>query len=209
LVDRAGVHGEADQFLSTSVDGFTTSTPIKVALDGRDAMIAVGMNGEPLPTQHGFPARLVVPGLYGYVSACKWITSIKATTYAQKKAYWTQRGWDINGPILTQTRIDVPSSLAAVSPGTVAVAGVCWAQHRGIERVEVSIDGGEWKPAALAATPGIDTWRQWWYRWDAKAGRHQIRARSTDATGAVQTDQRQSPFPRGATGIHEVIVNVS
>jgi DMSO/TMAO reductase YedYZ molybdopterin-dependent catalytic subunit len=209
LMDRAGVDPAADQLFCTSSDGFTTSTPIKLALDGRDAMVAIGMNGEPLPTQHGFPARLVVPGLYGFVSACKWLTSIKVTQYGQKRAYWTQRGWDIDAPILTQTRIDVPAGFATVKAGTVAIAGVCWAQHRGIRKVEVSIDGGEWQPATLASTPSIDTWRQWWFKWDATTGRHQIRARSTDATGQVQIDRRQSVFPRGATGIQEAIVNVS
>jgi len=209
LMNRAGVQPAANQFLSTSTDGFTTSTPVELALDGRDAMIALGMNGEPLPVAHGFPARLVVPGLYGYVSACKWITSIEATTYNRHQAYWTQRGWDINGPILTQTRVDVPHAATTIKAGTVPVAGVAWAQHRGIERVEVSIDGGEWQPATLAATPGIDTWRQWWYRWEATPGNHRIRARSTDATGLVQPSNPTDPFPRGATGYPEVFVTVA
>jgi DMSO/TMAO reductase YedYZ molybdopterin-dependent catalytic subunit len=208
LMDRAGVGSGADQLFCTATDGFTTSTPLSIALDGRDAMVAVGMNGVPLPVAHGFPARLIVPGLYGYVSACKWLRSIAVTTYASKKAYWTRRGWDINGPILTETRIDVPQSFATVAPGPVAVAGVAWAQHRGIDAVEVSADGGAWKPATLASTPGVDTWRQWWYRWDATPGSHQLRARATDGDGAVQTDRRQALFPRGATGIQEVVVNV-
>lgn len=209
LMDRAGIDPRAEQLYSTSSDGFTTSTPTLIALDGRDAMIAIGMNGEPLPLAHGFPARMLVPGLYGYVSGCKWITSITATTYAAKKAYWTQRKWDINGPIHTETRIDVPAGLSTVKSGVVAVAGVAWAQHRGIRRVEVSIDDGSWQPAQLAATVGDDTWRQWWYRWQAAPGSHRIRARATDGTGTVQTDHRQGTFPRGATGIQDLIVNVS
>ncbi len=209
LMDTAGLDPQAEQLFSTSTDGFTTSTPVKVALDGRDAMIAIGMNGEPLPIAHGFPARMLVPGLYGYVSGCKWIKSITASSYAAKKAYWTQRKWDINGPIYTESRIDVPAGLSNVKAGVVPVAGVAWAQHRGISRVEVSIDGGPWQPANLAETVGDDTWRQWWYRWNATSGSHRIRVRATDGSGAVQTDHRQGTFPRGATGIQELIVNVS
>ncbi|HEX2904935.1 MAG TPA: molybdopterin-dependent oxidoreductase [Jatrophihabitans sp.] len=209
LMDLAGVSPDAEQLFSTSTDGFTTSTPVTVALDGRDAMIAVGMNGQPLPVAHGFPARMIVPGLYGYVSGCKWISSITATTYAAKQAYWTQRGWDINGPIYTESRIDVPSEASPVKAGVVPVAGVAWAQHRGISKVEVSIDDGPWQPTSLSEAGGDDTWRQWWYRWNAAPGSHSIRVRATDRTGSVQTDRRQAPFPRGATGIQEVIVNVS
>ena len=209
LLDKAGLDPKAEQLFSTSTDGFTTSTPIKVALDGRDAMIAVGMNGEPLPIAHGFPARMLVPGLYGYVSGCKWIKSITATTYSAKKAYWTQRKWDINGPIYTESRIDVPAGLSTVKAGVVPVAGVAWAQHRGVSKVEVSIDDGPWQPTNLSETVSDDTWRQWWYRWNATSGSHRIRVRATDGTGAVQTDHRQGTFPRGATGIQELIVNVS
>jgi DMSO/TMAO reductase YedYZ molybdopterin-dependent catalytic subunit len=209
VLDKAGLNPEADQLFCTATDGFTTSTPIKLALDGRDAMIAVGMNGQPLPLEHGFPARMIVPGLYGYVSACKWLTSIEVTSYANKQAYWTQRGWDINGPIYTEARIDVPNAGSQIKPGTVAVAGVAWAQHRGIAKVEVSIDGGDWQPAMLASTPGIDTWRQWWLKWDATSGQHQIRARATDATGQLQTANQQDVFPRGATGYPQTTVTVS
>lgn len=208
LMARAGLNPAAEQLFATASDGFTTSTPVKLALDGRDAMLVIGMNGEPLPTQHGFPARLIVPGLYGFVSACKWVTSIKATTYAADKSYWTKRKWATDAPIYTETRIDVPQSLATVPAGPVAVAGVAWAQRRGITKVEVSVDGGDWKPATLAPAAGVDTWRQWWFRWDATTGSHQLRARATDATGAVQTAARQSTFPRGATGIQEVVVTV-
>lgn len=209
LMDRLGLDPAANQLFSTSTDGFSTSTPTKLALDGRDAMIAVGMNGQPLPITHGFPARMVVPGLYGYVSGCKWLSSITATTYAAKKAYWTQRGWDINGPIYTESRIDVPADRARIRAGTVAIAGIAWAQHRGIRMVEVSVDGGPWQAATLADTPGPDTWRQWSIRWDAPAGEHQIRARATDGTGAAQTQARQDVFPRGATGYPGITVSVS
>jgi DMSO/TMAO reductase YedYZ molybdopterin-dependent catalytic subunit len=208
LMTRAGLNPVADQLFCTATDGFTTSTPIQVALDGRDAMVAIGMNGEPLPLQHGFPARLIVPGLYGFVSACKWLKSINVTTYARKKAYWTQRDWATNGTIYAQTRIDVPRSFASIVPGPTAVAGVAWAQHRGVERVEVSIDGGPWKLANLAPTPGIDTGRQWWYEWDAPRGEHWIQARTTDATGTRQTAKQQPVFPRGATGIQQCTVTV-
>jgi DMSO/TMAO reductase YedYZ molybdopterin-dependent catalytic subunit len=209
LMDRAGVNPGADQLFATAADGFTTSTPTKIALDGRDAMVAVGMNGEPLPIAHGFPARMIVPGLYGYVSGCKWLTSITAATYAGKKAYWTQRKWDINGPIYTESRIDVPASFAQVKAGIVPIAGVAWAQHRGVDKVEISIDGGAWQSTTLAATPGVDTWRQWWFKWEAKPGSHQIRVRATDSSGEPQTDRRQGTFPRGATGIQEALVTVS
>jgi DMSO/TMAO reductase YedYZ molybdopterin-dependent catalytic subunit len=209
LMNRAGINPEADQLFATSADGFTTSTPTRIALDGRDAMVVVGMNGEPLPIAHGFPARMIVPGLYGYVSGCKWLTSITAATYAGKKAYWTQRKWDINGPIYTESRIDVPASFAQVKAGIVPIAGVAWAQHRGVDKVEISIDGGGWQSTTLAATPGIDTWRQWWFKWEARPGSHQIRVRATDSSGEPQTDRRQGTFPRGATGIQEALVTVS
>lgn len=208
LMTRAGLDPAADQLFCTATDGFTTSTPIQVALDGRDAMVAIGMNGEPLPLQHGFPARLIVPGLYGFVSACKWLKSINVTTYARQKAYWTQRDWATDGTIYTQTRIDVPRSFASIESGPTAVAGVAWAQHRGVERVEVCIDGGPWRVATLAATPSIDTWRQWWFKWDAPAGKHQIQARATDSNGELQTGKQQSVFPRGATGIQQSTVTV-
>jgi DMSO/TMAO reductase YedYZ molybdopterin-dependent catalytic subunit len=209
FLSDANIDPVADQLLCRSTDGFTSSVSRAVALDGRDAMIAVGMNGEPLPSQHGFPARLVIPGLYGYVSACKWLTSIKATTFADQQAYWTQRGWAAQAPILTSTRIDVPRQSRAVSAGRVAIAGVAWAQHRGIAKVEVQIDDGPWQQANLAATPSVDTWRQWWLPWEATAGHHQIRARATDGTGELQTADEAPPFPSGATGWDQRMINVN
>lgn len=209
LLSRAGIDPAAEQLLSTSVDGWTASTPISVALDGRDAILAVGMNGEPLPAEHGFPARLVVPGLFGFVSATKWVTSIEATTYAAQQAYWTQRGWDTDAPVRTMARIDVPRPLSTVAPGRIAIGGVTWAQHRGIDGVEVQVDDGPWRVARLGAAPSDDTWRQWVLAWDAEPGRHVIRVRATDGTGVRQDSERRTPFPSGATGWHEVVVNVA
>jgi DMSO/TMAO reductase YedYZ molybdopterin-dependent catalytic subunit len=205
----ANIDPAADQLLCRSTDGFTSSVSRVLALDGRDSMIAIGMNGEPLPSQHGFPARLVIPGLYGYVSACKWLSSIKATTFADQQAYWTQRGWAEQAPILTSTRIDVPRQGRAVSAGRVAIAGVAWAQHRGIAKVQVQVDDGPWLQANLAPTPSVDTWRQWWLAWEATAGLHQIRARATDGTGELQTADEAAPFPSGATGWDQQTISVT
>ncbi|MBI1379263.1 MAG: molybdopterin-dependent oxidoreductase [Frankiales bacterium] len=209
LLSRAGVRPGSDMLLSRSSDGFTASTPMAAATDGRDAIVAVGMNGEPLPAEHGFPARLVVPGLYGFVSATKWLTGLTATTYAADQAYWTKRGWATDAPVRTMARIDVPRPLSTVPAGRVAVAGVCWAQHRGIDGVEVQVDDGDWRPARLGAVPSDDTWRQWAIAWDATPGRHTLRARATDATGTTQPQARLTPFPSGAQGWHEIVVTVS
>jgi DMSO/TMAO reductase YedYZ molybdopterin-dependent catalytic subunit len=209
LLARAGIDPAAEQLLSTSVDGWTASTPIAVALDGRDAILAVAMNGEPLPAEHGFPARLVVPGLFGFVSATKWVTSIEATTYAAQQAYWTQRGWDTDAPVRTMARIDVPRPLSTVDAGRIAIGGVTWAQHRGIDGVEVQVDDGPWRVARLGGAPTDDTWRQWVLAWDAEPGRHVIRVRATDSTGERQDFERRTPFPSGATGWHEVVVNIA
>ena len=208
LLARADIDPAAEQLLSRSVDGWTASTPAKVALDGRDAILAVGMNGEPLPSEHGFPARLVVPGLYGFVSATKWVTSIEATTYGAQTAYWTQRGWATDAPVRTMARIDVPQPLSTVDAGRVAIAGVTWAQHRGVEGVEVQVDDGPWREARLGGAPSDDTWRQWVLAWDAVPGRHVLRVRATDRTGTTQDPERRTPFPSGATGWHEVVVTV-
>jgi len=167
------------------------------------------MNGEPLPAEHGFPARLVVPGLYGFVSATKWVTSIEATTYAARSAYWTERGWATDAPVRTMARIDVPRPLSTVAAGRVAIGGVAWAQHRGVEGVEVQVDDGPWREARLGGVPSDDTWRQWVLGWDAEPGRHVLRVRATDRTGQTQTDERRTPFPSGATGWHEVVVTVA
>jgi DMSO/TMAO reductase YedYZ molybdopterin-dependent catalytic subunit len=209
LLREAGIRAGADQLYCTSFDGFTSGTPVQTAMDGRGALLAVAMNGKPLPTAHGFPARTVVPGLYGYVSACKWITDIEVTTYAANHAYWSVRGWSQQAPIKTESRIDVPSGRTAVKAGPTTIAGVAWAQHKGIDAVEVRVDGGPWRQAKLAAVPGLDTWRQWSAGWDAPPGTHRIEARATDATGYTQTGLIAPPEPNGATGYPIVTVNVT
>lgn len=200
LLREAGVRPGADQILSRSVDGMTIGTPTDVVMDGRDAMLAVAMNGEPLPTRHGFPVRMVVPGLYGYVSATKWVVELELTRFVDAQAYWVERGWALRGPIKTMTRIDTPNGRNQVRAGQVAIAGVAWAQHRGIERVEVRVDRGAWQQARLASVPSTDTWRQWVVGWDATPGEHVIEARATDATGSPQPQRKSDPFPSGATG---------
>jgi len=209
LLVEAGVQPGADAVLSTSADGFTAGTPIEALTDGRDAMIAVAMNGEPLPIEHGFPARMVVPGLYGYVSATKWLTDLEVTNFSKFSAYWTERGWSEQAPIKTASRIDVPASSATVRAGTVAVAGVAWAQHRGIKAVEVRVDGGEWQQTRLAAADGVDTWRQWVWEWSARPGDHVLEVRATDSAGEPQVVEQAPPRPDGATGLHRVGVTVT
>ncbi|MEU6296297.1 molybdopterin-dependent oxidoreductase [Streptomyces erythrochromogenes] len=213
LLREAGVRppsrgGTADQLVARSVDGMTLGTPVETVMDGRAALLAVGMNDEPLPFAHGFPVRMVVPGLYGYVSACKWLTELRLTTFAAYDAYWVRRSWAQQAPVKTQSRIDTPRPSAALRPGRVAVAGVAWAQHRGIRRVEVRVDGGPWQEARLGAADGVDTWRQWVWPWEATAGRHTLEVRATDGTGAVQTGVRGGTVPDGATGWHAVEVRV-
>ena len=209
LLREAGIRAGADQIVATSVDGFTSGTPIQAVMDGRDALLAIAMNGSPLPVEHGFPARMVVPGLYGYVSACKWVTDIEVTTFADNHAYWTTRGWDQQAPVKTESRIDIPTGEAPVRPGRVPVAGVAWAQHKGIEAVEVRVDNGPWQEAKLATVPGIDTWRQWVFEWDATAGSHVLQARATDKTGYTQTAVQAPPPPNGASGYPAVSVTVT
>ncbi len=209
LLERAGVRPEADMVLSRSSDGFTASTPVAALSDDRDALLAVGMNGAPLPYEHGFPVRMVVPGLYGYVSATKWLVDLEVTRFDRAQAYWTRRGWNDRAPIRTFSRIDVPRPFARVPAGRVAVAGVAWAQRRGIETVEVRVDGGPWSPARLGAVPGVDTWRQWAWAWDATPGLHRLEVRATDALGETQPQTRRPPKPDGATGWHSVTVTVT
>ncbi len=209
LLRKAGIRRGADQVLSTGTDGMTISTAVDTILDGRQALIAVGMNGQPLPTEHGFPARMLVPGLYGYVSATKWVTKLEVTTFARQQAYWTQRGYALQAPIRTESRIDIPRPLAQLPAGRVAVGGVAWAPHRGISRVEVNVDNGPWRTAKLAAADGTDTWRQWAWAWDAAPGLHTLQVRATDGTGAVQTKSEAGVFPSGATGWDSVVVTVS
>jgi DMSO/TMAO reductase YedYZ molybdopterin-dependent catalytic subunit len=208
LLARAKPQAGADCVYSTSVDGFTVTTPLAALTDGRDALLAIGMNGQPLPVEHGFPVRMVVPGLYGYVSATKWVTDLELTRFAEVTAYWTERGWAAKGPIKTASRIDVPQFGAALSPGRVAVAGVAWAQHRGISRVEVQVDTGPWEVAQLSGTVSADTWRQWVYTWQATPGSHLLRVRATDGTGALQTADVSDVVPDGATGYHTITVKV-
>ena len=206
LLALAGPQPGADMVLSTSIDGFTAGTPIEALTDDRNALLAVAMNGEPLPVEHGFPVRMVVPGLYGYVSATKWVVDLKVTTFAADVAYWTPRGWSARGPIKTASRIDVPASGDQVKAGRVAVAGVAWAQHRGIRAVEVRVDDGPWQQARLAAEPSIDAWRQWVLEWDAPKGNHTLTVRAVDGTGALQTEQEAPPAPDGASGWHSITV---
>ncbi len=208
LLDGAGVQASSDQLVSRSIDGFTAGTPTAVVMDGRDAMLAIAMNGEPLPLEHGFPVRMVVPGLYGYVSATKWIVEIELTTFDAFDAYWIKRGWAQQAPIKTQSRIDTPRSGASVQAGTVTVAGVAWAQHRGISAVELRVDDGAWTPADLSEEDTVDTWRQWLVAWDATPGQHRLQVRATDRSGTVQAAEHAPPFPDGATGYHEVMVQV-
>lgn len=209
VLDMAGVKPGATQIVPRSVDGWTAGFPTSWLHDPahpRDAIIAVKMNGQPLPAEHGFPARLIVPGLYGYVSATKWLTEIELTTLEAVDAYWVPRGWAKEAPILTQSRIDVPRDGASVAVGPVAVAGVAWAPDRGIEKVEVRVDGGAWHAATLATELSKATWVQWKWVWQATAGQHAIEVRATDGTGTVQTDRVTPPDPDGARGYHQIAV---
>ncbi|MFI8101254.1 molybdopterin-dependent oxidoreductase [Streptomyces sp. NPDC086023] len=213
LLREAGVKppsrgGTADQLVARSVDGMTLGSPVEDLMDGRDAMLAVGMNGEPLPFEHGFPVRMLVPGLYGYVSACKWITGIELTTFDAYDPYWVKRKWARRAPVKTQARIDTPRPFARPAAGTVTIAGIAWAQRRGITRVEVRIDDGPWQDADLAPQDSVDTWRQWSHPWRATPGGHTITVRATDGTGEVQTEQRSRTIPDGASGRHSVFVTV-
>ena len=211
VLREAGIKAGANQLFCTSVDGFTSGTPVATVMDGRDALLAVAMNGQPLPVEHGFPARMVVPGLYGYVSATKWVTDIEVTTFAANQAYWVPRGWSQQAPIKTESRIDVPNGTKALQPGKVTqVAGVAWAQHKGIAAVEVRVDKGSWNPARLATVPGIDCWRQWVYDWTPSAsGSHLIESRATDETGYTQTSLQAPPEPNGSSGYPMVQVTVN
>ncbi|NND04626.1 MAG: molybdopterin-dependent oxidoreductase, partial [Acidimicrobiia bacterium] len=209
LLAEVGVQSGSDQLVGRSVDGYTAGFPVAAALDGRDAMVAIGMNGEPLPLEHGFPARLVVPGLYGYVSATKWLKEIELTTFADFDHYWERRGWAQEAPIKTQSRIDTPAALSNLEAGTVAIAGVAWAQTRGVTKVEVRIDDGDWQEADLAEALNDTTWRQWKLAWDATPGRHDIAVRATDGTGVTQPEERTRPIPNGAAGWHSLVVFVA
>jgi len=208
LLALAGPTAGADMVLSRSSDGWTAGTPLEVLTDTRDALLAVGMNGEPLPLEHGFPARLVVPGLYGYVSATKWVTELKVTRFADDAGYWTPRGWSERGPIKTSSRIDVPRDGRSVPAGTVAFGGLAWAQHTGIGRVELRVNRGAWQQAELA--PGIskDTWYQWRLALPLTPGQYEVQVRATDLNGVPQVEDRAPVAPSGATGFHTVRVDV-
>jgi DMSO/TMAO reductase YedYZ molybdopterin-dependent catalytic subunit len=204
LLRRAGVRPEASQVVGRSVDGFTVGFPVDAVFDGRDALVAIGMNGEPLPFEHGFPARLIVAGLYGYVSATKWLSEIELTTWDAFDAYWVPRGWSKEGPIKTQSRIDTPRRGTRLQPGPVRVAGVAWAPTRGIDRVELRMVGGPWVEAELAEPVGDDVWRQWTAEVEVTPGTHQFQVRATDGTGATQTEEISPVAPDGATGYHTI-----
>lgn len=208
LLARARPAADADMVLSTSADGFTAGTPLEALTDDRDALLAVGMNGEPLPLAHGFPVRMVVPGLYGYVSATKWVTDLEVTRFDRARAYWTDRGWSERGPIKLQSRIDVPRAGRGIDAGDSVIAGVAWQPHTGVAAVEVQIDDGDWQRAELASAISDDTWVQWRMPWRAEPGDHSIRCRAIGADGETQTEASAPPAPDGATGWHEVRVTV-
>lgn len=209
LLDEVEPDDSADQVVSRSVDGYTAGTPTAALRDGRDALLAVGMNGEPLPVEHGFPVRMVVPGLYGYVSATKWLTELELSRFSDFSAYWVRRDYAALAPVKTQSRIDTPAAGKRLEQGLVMVAGVAWAQHRGVSAVEVRVDDGPWQQAQLAAVPSVDTWRQWSWPWQATPGEHRLQVRATDNTGQVQTGQVHEPLPDGATGRHTIKVTVA
>ena len=209
LLALAGPRAGADMVLSRSADGWTAGTPLEVLRDGRDALLAVGMNGEPLPLEHGFPVRLVVPGLYGYVSATKWVTELKVTRFADDTDYWTPRGWSERGPIKTSSRIDVPRNGRTVKAGTLMFGGVAWAQHTGIGKVELRLNRGPWQQADLAEGISVDTWYQWKLGVDMTAGQYEVQVRATDLAGTVQEEQSRPVAPDGATGFHTIRVDVT
>lgn len=209
LLARAGVRPGADMVLSRSVDGFTAGTPLEALTDGRDSLLAVGMNGEPLPVEHGFPVRLVVPGLYGFVSATKWVEELTVTRFADDAAYWSTRGWSERGPVKTSSRIDVPRPNASIPAGTVVVGGVAWAQHRGVAGVDVRVDGGAWQSATLARPISADTWCQYAATLELAAGPHTVQARAVDRDGGIQSEASVDPAPDGAEGLHTVTFTVT
>ncbi len=212
LLAEAGVQAGANQVVGRSIDGYTCGFPIEAATDGRNALVAFGMNGEPLPLEHGFPVRLIVPGLYGYISATKWLTEIELTTFEDFEQYWVPRGYAERAPIKLMSRIDSVDGLGTLTrdaDGTAAIGGVAWAQTRGISAVEVQLDDGPWQPCELGAALNDDTWRQWAFRWTPRAtGRTSIRCRATDGDGVIQTAERSEPLPNGASGHHQIVVFV-
>jgi DMSO/TMAO reductase YedYZ molybdopterin-dependent catalytic subunit len=206
LLRENGIRSGSDQLLCRSDDGMTIGAPTRSALEVDDAMLAFGMNGEPLPVEHGFPVRMLIPGLYGYVSACKWLVRVEATTFDAVDAYWVQRDWAVEGPIKIASRIDTPAPLREFPAGRRAIAGVAWAQTRGIAKVEVRVDEEDWAEADLSPQVDADLWRQWVLPYDFRPGRHAITVRATGADGEVQPRERAAPFPAGASGWHSVQV---
>lgn len=209
LLGEAGVKEGADAVLQTSHDGWNCATPLEALTDERNALLAIAMNGQPLPVRHGFPVRMVVPGLYGFVSATKWVVDLEVTRFDRVEAYWTQRGWSEKGPVKTQSRIDVPRAGSTNPAGRLAIGGVAWAQHTGIEAVEFSIDGGSWQEAALGTVPNVDTWVQWSGAVEVEPGEHTLAVRATDRSGYTQTSVRTDVIPDGATGWHTVDFTVA
>ena len=208
LLRKAGIQSGAQQIVMRDVQGMTIGVATDPVMDGRESLLAVGMNGQPLPAAHGYPVRVVIPGLYGYVSATKWVVDMELTTFGAFDAYWVKMGWSQQAPIKTESRIDVPKTNASVAAGQVTIAGVAWAQHTGIEAVEVGIDG-TFYTATIAAQDTIDTWRQWYYAWNATPGQHVLQVRATDQTGYTQTAVKHRTEPNGATGYHTINVNVT
>jgi DMSO/TMAO reductase YedYZ molybdopterin-dependent catalytic subunit len=209
LLEEVGLDPSADCILQTSEDGWNCATPLSTLTDDRDAMLAVAMNGKPLPIEHGFPVRTIVPGLYGYVSATKWVVDYEVTRFSEVAAFWTERGWSEQGPVKIASRIDVPRSGDDVAVGEVNVGGLAWAQHIGIASVDVAVDGGEWQPAELAKTPNADTWVQWALTVSLDEGEHELRVRATDKDGLEQTGVRRDVVPDGATGWHTIQVRAT
>ncbi|ODU07211.1 MAG: molybdopterin-binding protein [Pseudonocardia sp. SCN 72-86] len=210
LLRDVGVRPAADQIFTTSVDGWYTGTPTDVVMEpDRGAMLAVGMNGEALPPEHGFPVRMLVPGLYGYVSACKWIVDMELTTFGARRGYWLERGWAQKAPIKTQSRIDRPAGFASVPAGRVTCAGIAWSQPTGVGRVEVRMDGGPWRDATLTTLVNGRTWRMWKIDFDLRPGSHTVQTRATDAAGRTQVEGRADPIPDGASGWPATIFNVT
>ncbi|MDE0545638.1 molybdopterin-dependent oxidoreductase [Microbacterium sp. C7(2022)] len=210
VLERAAPASDADMVLSRSVDGYTASTPLSALVDDDlDAILAIGMNGEPLPLEHGFPVRMVVPGLYGYVSATKWLTQLTVTTFAQDEAYWTPRGYSAQAPIKFSSRIDTPRPGTPINAGRVPVAGMAWAQTVGIDRVEVRIDDGDWQPATLSTPINKNTWVQWFIEWDATPGTHYLTVRAVNVNGDVQTEERAPIAPDGSSGWQRTLVTVT
>jgi len=208
VLRKAGIQSGADQIVMRDAKGMTIGVATDPVMDGRKSLLAVGMNGQPLPQEHGYPVRVVVPGLYGYVSATKWVVDMELTTFGAFDAYWVKLGWSQQAVIKTESRIDVPKARSTVAAGQVTIAGVAWAQHRGIAAVEVSVDG-VWYEAKLAAQDTIGTWRQWYYVWNATPGQHVLQVRATDQTGYTQTAVAHKTEPNGATGYHTIQVTVT